>query len=195
MLRVALTGGIGSGKSSVARRFAELGAAVIDADAVAREVVEPGQPALAEIVTEFGPEVVGPDGRLDRAALAAIVFADRARLAKLNAITHPRIVARSDELAAAASPDAVLVYDVPLLAPESAARFDVVVVVDAPEEARLQRLAGRGLARADATARMASQPDRADLIALADIVIDNSGEPADLRRRVDEVWAELTTAR
>lgn len=195
MLRVALTGGIGAGKSRVSARLALRGAVVIDADLIAREVVAPGTPGLAAIAAEFGPGVLLPDGGLDRAGLAAIVFADAGALARLNAITHPLISARMADLAAAAPEDAVVVYDLPLLAeggPEAA--YDVVVVVDAPDEVRIGRLVrDRGMTREQVLARMAAQASREARLAIADVVIDNSGGLADLDRRVDAVWADLAT--
>lgn len=191
-LRVGLTGGIGSGKSEVARRLAWHGAVVVDADAIAREIVEPGQPALEEIRAEFGDAVLRADGSLDRAALAAIVFADADRLAALNAITHPRIAARSAELMAAAPADGVVVYDMPLLVENRLAEgWDVVVVVDAPDEVRLDRLVGRGLDREDAQRRMAAQATREQRLAVADEVVDNGGSLAELRGQVDALWERL----
>jgi len=197
MLRVGLTGGIGSGKSTVSARLAELGAVILDADQAARAVVEPGTPGLALIVTAFGPDVLAADGSLDRAALASIVFADEAALAKLNAITHPLIreyIGAAEEAAiTAGGPDVVLVHDVALLAEWGrAAEFDLVVVVDVPTETQLSRLTGpRGMAEDQARARMAAQASREQRLAVADIIIDNSGSRADLDRRVDEVWAQL----
>ena len=197
MLRVGLTGGIGSGKSTVSARLAELGAVILDADKAARAVVEPGTPGLAAIVEAFGPDVLSPDGSLDRAGLASIVFADEAALAKLNAITHPLIHARieSEEQAAIAAggDDVVLVHDVALLAEWGRAKdFDLVIVVDVPAETQLARLtAERGMPEDQARARIAAQAARDQRLAVADIVIDNSGTRADLTRRVDEVWEEL----
>ena len=197
MLRVGLTGGIGSGKSTVSARLAELGAVILDADKAARVVVEPGTPGLAAIVVAFGPGVLAPDGSLDRAGLASIVFADEAALAKLNAITHPLIHARieSEEQAAIAAggDDVVLVHDVALLAEWGRAKeFDLVIVVDVPTETQLSRLtAERGMSEDQARARIAAQAARDQRLAVADIVIDNSGTRADLTRRVDEVWEEL----
>lgn len=194
MLRVGLTGGIGSGKSEVSRRLAARGAVVIDADLIAREVVEPGTPGLAAIVAEFGEDVLLPDGTLDRPKLGAIVFADDERRAALNAITHPLIGRRSQELQDAAPPEAIVVYDMPLLVEGGlAALHDVVVVVDVPVETQVERLvSGRGMTEADALARISVQATREERLAVADIVIDNSGPLTGLDRRVDEVWAELT---
>jgi dephospho-CoA kinase len=197
MLRVGLTGGIGSGKSTVSARLAELGAVVLDADKAARAVVEPGTPGLAAIVETFGPGVRASDGSLDRARLASIVFADEAALAKLNAITHPLIheyIQAAEEAAlAAGGDDTVLVHDVALLAEWGRAKeFDLVIVVDVPPETQLERLTeGRGMAADQARARMAAQASREQRLAVADIVIDNSGSREDLDRRVDEVWADL----
>ncbi len=199
MLRVGLTGGIGAGKSEVSRRFAALGAVVIDADTAAREVVEPGTPGLDRIAAAFGPEVLRPDGSLDRARLAAIVFADGAARARLNAIVHPLVHERMRAAEAAAvragSDGLVVVHDVPLLAEggeQRAAGFDLVIVVDAPPDVQAERLAGqRAMTQEQALARMAAQASREARLAVADIVIDNSGTLADLDRRVAEVWADL----
>ena len=199
MLRVGLTGGIGSGKSAVSERLAALGAVVIDGDKAARAVVEPGTPGLARIAETFGPGVLTPDGTLDRPKLAAIVFADEAARQKLNAITHPlihdHIKAAEEAAIAAGGPDTVVVHDIPLLAEgQRAADFAVVVVVDVPAELQVERLTGqRGMAAEQARARMAAQATREQRLAIADIVIDNSGTLADLDRRVAEVWAELRT--
>ncbi|WP_250285917.1 MULTISPECIES: dephospho-CoA kinase [unclassified Frankia] len=192
MLRVGLTGGIGAGKSAVARLLAGHGAVVIDADQLAREVVAPGTPGLQAVVEEFGAHLLGADGALDRAALGAVVFADPDARRRLEAITHPLVGARAAERMAQAPADAVVVYDVPLLVEAGlAGRYDVVVVVEAPLEVRLARLAGRGLPPGQARARMANQADDAARRAVADILVDNGGSPEDLRARVDEVWAGL----
>jgi dephospho-CoA kinase len=195
-VQIGLTGGIGSGKSSAARRFAELGALVIDADLVAREVVEPGTDGLAAVVAEFGPEVLDAGGRLDRPALARIVFADEAARGRLNAILHPRIRARVAERIAAAPPGTVVVQDVPLLAETGqAGSFDLVVVVEAPVELRVQRLArDRGMPAEEARARIAAQATDEQRRAIADVVIVNDGTPEDLRARVDEIWADRVAA-
>lgn len=194
MLKVGLTGGIGSGKSEVSRRLRGHGAVVIDADRIAREVVEPGTPGLAAVVAEFGEDVLLPDGALDREKVGRIVFADPDRLAALNAIVHPLVGERMQELMDAAPADAVVVYDVPLLAENGlAGMYDEVVVVDAPEEVQLDRLvARRGMTEEDARARMAAQASRADRRAVATHVIDNSGTLADLKAQVDALWASLT---
>ena len=197
MLRVGLTGGIGSGKSEVSRRLAARGAVILDADVASREVVAPGTPGLARIAEAFGPEVIGPDGALDRERLGGIVFADPAQRERLNAIVHPlvRQWMRAGERAAAGSgrDGLVVVHDVPLLA-EGGRRgdFDLVVVVDVPPELQVERLVSqRGMAADQARARMAAQATRQQRLAVADIVIGNSGSLADLDRRVAEVWAEL----
>ena len=171
-----------------------MGALVIDADRIAREVVEPGQPALAEIVARFGPGVRRPDGSLDRAALATIVFGDPAALADLNAITHPRIAARSRELLDAAAPGAVVVYDMPLLVEQrSAEGWDAVIVVEAPLDVRLERLVrDRGMTVEDARARIAAQAGDDERRAVADHVVVNSGSIADLEAATDAVWRALT---
>jgi dephospho-CoA kinase len=197
MLRAGLTGGIGSGKSTVSARLADLGAVVLDADKAARAVVEPGTPGLAAIRADFGPDVLAADGSLDRAKLAGIVFADEAALGRLNAITHPLIheyIRAAEEAAiAAGGDDVVLVHDVALLAEWGRAKeFDLVIVVDVPVETQLERLTGqRGMTEEQARARMAAQATREQRLAVADIVIDNSGSREDLDRRVDEVWADL----
>jgi dephospho-CoA kinase len=199
MLRVGLTGGIGSGKSTVSARLADLGAVILDADKAARAVVEPGTPGLAAIVDTFGAGVLTPDGSLDRAGLASIVFADEAALAKLNAITHPLIHAHieAEERAAIAGggDDVVLVHDVALLAEWGRAKeFDLVIVVDVPPETQVSRLtAERGMPEDQARARIAAQATREQRLGVADIVIDNSGTRAALDQRVDEVWADLRT--
>lgn len=195
-MRVGLTGGVGSGKSTVARLLAQHGAVVIDADAIAREVVEPGTPGFAAVVAAFGRSVVGPDGRLDRPALAAIVFADERRRAELNAIVHPLVAQRTVELAAAAPADAVVVHDIPLLVEnDMAAGFDFVVVVEARVDIRLARLAARGMSETDARERMAAQATDGQRRAAADAVIVNDGPLTDLKHQVDEVWKQLSAAR
>ncbi|SEF54150.1 dephospho-CoA kinase [Thermomonospora echinospora] len=193
MLRVGLTGGIGSGKSEVSARLAARGAVVIDADKIAREVVEPGTPGLSAVVAEFGQEVLLPDGSMDREKVGSIVFADAGRRAALNAIVHPLVGERMQELMAAAPGDAIVVYDVPLLAENGLKEmYDVVVVVDVPEETQLERLTGRrGMTERDARARIAAQASRQDRLAIADHVIDNSGTLRDLDARVEALWADL----
>jgi dephospho-CoA kinase len=194
-MRIALTGGIGSGKSTVARLLADHGAMIVDADAIAREVVAPGQPALDEIAAAFGPDVVAPDGTLDRARLASIVFGDDEALARLNAITHPRIAERSAELLAQAPEDAVVVYDMPLLVeqgPSAVQGWDLVIVVDSSDDIRLERLIARGMEPQDARRRMDAQASRAERSAVADIVLDNSGSHEGLEAQVDLLWARVT---
>lgn len=190
MLTVGLTGGMGSGKSSVSARLREHGARVVDADAIAREVVAPGEPALAELAEAFGADVIGADGTLDRALLARRAFADEASRRRLNAITHPRIAARTAELFALARPGEVLVHDMPLLIENGlAGDHDLVVVVHAPEETRLRRLVeSRGVDAADARRRIAAQIDDATRLAAADVVLDNSGTREGLVEQVDRLW-------
>jgi dephospho-CoA kinase len=183
---------VGSGKTTVSALLAEHGAVVIDADAIAREVVEPGTSGLREVVERFGPGVLGADGRLDRAALARLVFADSQALSDLNTIVHPRVGRRSAELMAAAPAGSVVVYDVPLLAEGArASEFDVVVVVESELDVRLARLARRGMTAADAEARMAAQSTDAQRRAIADEVVRNDGSRADLADAVDALWQRL----
>jgi len=194
VLRLGLTGGIGSGKSAVASRLADRGAVVIDADLLAREVVAPGTEGLAAVVAAFGPQTLAPDGSLDRAALGDLVFADPAERRRLEAITHPRIGARTADLAAAAerAGTAVLVHDVPLLVEAGLApAYDVVVVVEAPLAARLDRLAARGLAVEEAGRRIAAQATDEQRRAVADHVLDNSGSLADLDALVARLWLHI----
>jgi dephospho-CoA kinase len=195
MSRIAVTGGVGSGKSEVARMLAARGATVVDADAIAREVVAPGTPGLRAVLEEFGPDVAAQDGSLDRARLAALVFSDDAARRRLEAIVHPLVAARAQELLDAVPVDEVAVYDVPLLVERGLAHgFDTVVVVDVPVETQIERLVRcRGMTEADARARLAAQASRAERLALADIVLDNSGTRADLVVRVDELWERLTS--
>ncbi|MEV7780661.1 dephospho-CoA kinase [Kitasatospora sp. NPDC088351] len=197
MLKIGLTGGIGAGKSEVSRLLAAHGAVIVDSDVIAREVVAPGTPGLAAVVGEFGPEILRPDGSLDRPALGAVVFADPERLKALNAIVHPLVRARSAELEEAAAPDAVVVHDVPLLAENGLAPlYDLVIVVDAEDDVRVDRLVRlRGMAEEEARARMAAQATRAGRLAVADVVIDNSGPLDALAPRVAEVWDGLKTRR
>jgi dephospho-CoA kinase len=193
VLRVGLTGGIGAGKSEVSSLLRERGAVIIDADKVAREVVEPGTPGLAAVVAEFGEDVLRPDGALDREKVGSIVFSDRDRLAALNAIVHPLVGARMRELMDAAPPGAIVVYDVPLLAENGLAEmYEVVVVVDAPVEVQLDRLTSRrGMTEEDARARIAAQASREERRAVATHVIDNSGSLDDLKAQVDALWEDL----
>jgi dephospho-CoA kinase len=197
VLRVGLTGGIGSGKSEVSKRLAAYGAALIDADVAARAVVEPGTPGLGEITAVFGPQVLLPDGRLNRERLGQIVFADDGALAKLNAIVHPLVHERTQQLeqqaTATLGPGGIIVHDVPLLAENGLQNgFDTVIVVDAPDDQRLQRLIEtRGMTAEHARERMAAQAGRDQRLAIADIVVDNSGTLADLDQQVAEVWSVL----
>ncbi|MEV8631533.1 dephospho-CoA kinase [Streptosporangium sp. NPDC051023] len=194
MVKVGLTGGIGSGKSEVSRRLSARGAVVIDADKVAREVVEPGTEGLERIIALFGAEVLREDGSLDRERLGSIVFADSDKLASLNAVVHPLVGARVAELQRQADEDAIVVYDVPLLVENNLApMYDVVVVVDAADEVRLDRLVRlRGMAEGDARARLAAQASREDRLKIADIVVPNEGSLEELEARVDELWADLS---
>lgn len=196
MLKVGLTGGIGSGKSTVSRLLAQHGAVVVDADAIAREVVAVGTPGLAAVVAEFGEQVLQPDGGLDRDGLGRLVFADPERLRALNRIVHPLVAARMDEVerAAAEAGAAVVVHDVPLLAENGLkALYDTVVVVDCPVEVQLDRLVTqRGMDAADAKARIAAQATREQRLEVADHVIRNDGSLAELERAVDAVWGRLT---
>lgn len=197
---IGLTGGIAAGKSAVAARLAELGAVVIDADRLAREVVEPGTPGLAAVAHRFGDAVLAPDGSLDRARLGSIVFADDSARRDLNAIVHPAVQRRYDELVAEAfarDPEAIVVYDVPLLAEARAASdFSLVIVVDAPPEVRLERLVSlRGMDRSEARARIEAQIPDADRRAMADVVIDSSGTLDHTLEQVDAVWERLVAQR
>lgn len=192
MLRIGLTGGIGAGKSSVAALLAERGAVVIDADALAREVVAPGTPGLAAVVARFGAGILGNDAALDRAALGRVVFADPAARSALEEITHPLIAERTAALLRGLAATSVVVHDVPLLVEKGlAGGYDQVWVVEAPVELRLQRLAERGLARPDALARIAAQAGAAERAAVASVVIDNAGDRAALAERVERAWRRL----
>jgi dephospho-CoA kinase len=193
-VRVGLTGGVGAGKSTVARALADLGAVVIDADALARDVVAPGTPGLAAVVAEFGPQILAPDGTLDRSRLGELVFADPAPRAALEAIVHPLVRRRAAELDSAAPPGALVVHDVPLLAETGqAGSFDAVLVVDVPTEVQVARLVrDRGWSADEAAARIAAQATREDRLAVATYVLDNTGTPEDLRRHVAEVFVQLT---
>ncbi|MCP3802485.1 dephospho-CoA kinase [Allokutzneria sp. A3M-2-11 16] len=192
MLRVGLTGGIGSGKSTVSGRLAELGAVVIDSDLLAREVVAPGTDGLRDIVAAFGEGVLAADGSLDRAALAGIVFSDDEARRTLNGIVHPRVGARTGEMMAAAPSDAIVVHDVPLLVEKGMApAYHLVLVVDAPVEERVRRLvAVRGMAEPDARSRIAAQAGDEQRRATADVWLDNGGERAVVLSEVDRLWAE-----
>ena len=191
-MRVGLTGGVGAGKSTVAKLLAEHGAVIIDADAIAREVVQPGTPGLAAVVEAFGPDIVGPDGALDRAKLASIVFADEAQRGRLNAIVHPLVDERTAELMRAAPEGAVVVYDVPLLVEGGLAEgFDFVLVVEASVPTRLARLADRGMPEDDARNRIAAQASDEQRRAVADAVVRNDGTRDDLRAQVEDVWQRI----
>ncbi|HEX4723444.1 MAG TPA: dephospho-CoA kinase [Pseudonocardiaceae bacterium] len=192
MLRVGLTGGIGSGKSTVAGRLAEHGATLIDSDKIAREVVAPGTPGLAAVVDAFGDGVLAPDGSLDRPTLAQRVFADDSARVRLNQIVHPLVGARTAELTAEAATDAVVVHDVPLLVENGLApRYHLVLVVDAPEPDRIRRLVhDRGMTESDVLARIAAQADDGRRRAVADVWLDNSGTPDQVLATVDDLWAD-----
>ena len=193
--RVGLTGGVASGKSTVASMLAELGAVIIDADVLAREVVAKGTPGLDSVVAEFGEELLGPDGELDRPAMGSLVFNDEAARKRLEAIVHPLVFERIVELEEQAPPDAVVVHDIPLLAESGRAEtFDAVIVVDAHAELQVERMkTDRGWTSADAQSRIAAQSRREDRLSIATHVIENTGTREDLRRRVAEVFAELVT--
>jgi dephospho-CoA kinase len=191
VLRIGLTGGIGSGKSTVSRLLAARGAVIVDADRIAREVVEPGTPGLSAVVEAFGEQVLTADGALDRPALAAVVFADAQARARLDAIVHPLVRARATELERAAPEDAVVVHDVPLLVETGqAAGYDLVLVVETDPELRVARLVERGLTEDDARARIAAQATDEQRRAVADVVLDNSGSPAELEAHVDRFWTQ-----
>jgi dephospho-CoA kinase len=193
VISVGLTGGIGSGKSAVADRLAALGAVVIDADALARDALAPAGPGEQRVIEQFGAAVVGSDGHLDRTRLAEVVFGDVVARARLEEIVHPIVAERSAALAAAAPPGTVVIHDVPLLVEAGLAeRYDLVVVVDAPDEVRRARLmSDRGMSAAEVSARFAAQADRETRLAVADVVIDNSGPWSDLDDQVEELWREL----
>jgi dephospho-CoA kinase len=193
VLRVGLTGGIGAGKSEVSRRLEAQGAILIDADAIAREVVAPGTAGLAAVADVFGGDVLRPDGSLNREYLGEIVFADSEKLKALNGIVHPLVGQRMTDLEHAAPSDAIIVHDVPLLAENDlAAGYDLVVVVDTPEHIQLDRLTRqRRMSAEQARARMAAQASRDKRLAIADLVVDNSGSLAELDRQVGDLWAEL----
>lgn len=192
MIRVGLTGGIGAGKSAVARRLAELGAVIVDADLVAREVVAPGTPGLAAVVEQFGRDMLTPDGCLDRGALGAVVFADEGRRRTLEAIVHPLVARRTGELVASAPSGAVVVHDVPLLVEKGmGAGYHLVLMVDAPAPTRVRRIIeGRGMTEQDAWARVRVQATDEQRRAAADVWLDNTGTPVQLVRAVDRLWHE-----
>ncbi len=196
MKRIGLTGGIGSGKSTVARMLAERGAVVVDADQISRELVEPGGAALAELVTEFGPRILQADGSLSRAELAAMAFSDPRATERLNAIMHPLIGAEAQRRINDEPQAAVVVYDMPLLVETGQEDLvDLVVVVDVPEAVQLDRAVRlRGLDEADVHRRMSVQASRADRLARADVVIDNSGGLPQTHEQVDQLWDRLTVS-
>jgi dephospho-CoA kinase len=195
MFRVALTGGIASGKSMVAAELAARGAIIIDADVLAREVVEPGTPALAAIIDRFGEQVV-TEGRLDRPRLAQLVFADPLARRDLERIVHPAVRVRAAELERAAGPDAIVVHVIPLLVETGQqGDFDLVVTVDVDHETQIQRLMARNeFTRAEAESRVAAQATREDRKIAADVVVDNTGSVTQLREQIDALWAELSSA-
>jgi dephospho-CoA kinase len=201
-LRVGLTGGIASGKSTVSSILRELGAVVIDADELAREVVAKGTPGLESVVAEFGPELLTPDGDLDRPAMGALVFRDPSARKRLEAIVHPLVFERIVDLEAHAADGAVVVHDIPLLAesgrasPPDRGGFDAVVVVDAPPDVQVERMVrDRGWTEEDALARIGAQASREDRLTIATYVVDNTGSLADLRRAVQRIYGELTESR
>ena len=200
MQRIGLTGGIAAGKSVAARRLAELGAVLIDSDVLAREAVAPGSAGLDSVAEEFGPGVLAPDGSLDRAALASIVFTDAAARARLDAIVHPivrRLSAEQSAAAAAVDHGAVVVHDIPLLVETGQAdAFHVLVVVHTPAVLRVERLVRlRGMDRAAAEARVAAQASDEERLAVADVVLDGAGSDDDLRAQVDALWDRLAVER
>ncbi|TFB97289.1 dephospho-CoA kinase [Cryobacterium sp. HLT2-28] len=199
MYLIGLTGGIASGKSTVARRLSELGAVHIDADRLARVAVEPGTAALEEITRSFGPSVIAPDGSLDRAALGAVVFADPASLALLNSIVHPAVRSLSNLMireAAERDPHAVVVYDVPLLVEAAVDHpFDLIVVTQADEATRVQRMVDlRGMPEAEAKRRIRSQASDAERLAVSDVVIDTTGTLGQTLAQVDDLWRRVRAA-
>lgn len=194
---VGLTGGIGAGKSTVARLLADHGALILDADVAAREVVAPGTEGLAAVVKEFGDEVLGPDGALDRAALASVVFADHDRRAVLNGIVHPRVRSWMAERVMSAPEGSVVVQDIPLLVESGLANlFELVIVVDASDAVRIARLVSdRGMTEAEASARITAQAPREQRLAAADVVITNDGTPDHLAEQVAALWDRIVTMR
>ena len=193
-MRVGLTGGVASGKSTVSAILAELGAVIIDADLLAREVVAKGTPGLDAVVSEFGDGLLAPDGELDRPAMGRLVFGDDAARKRLEAIVHPLVFERIVALEEAAGEHDVVVHDIPLLAESGRAdTFDAVIVVDAPPEVQVERMVrDRGWSQEEAESRITAQASREQRLAIATHVIDNIGTREDLRRRVEQVWAELT---
>lgn len=191
--RVGLTGGVASGKSTVSRILVELGAVLIDGDAIARQVVALGTPGLSAVVAEFGPELLTPEGDLDRPAMGRLVFGDEAARRRLEAIVHPLVFERIVELEAAATGDEVVIHDIPLLAESGRAdTFDEVIVVDAPRAIQVERMVrDRGWTPKESVSRIEAQAGREERLALATYVIENTGTLADLRTRVEEVWDQL----
>lgn len=192
-LRLGLTGGIASGKSTVSRIFAELGAIIIDSDLLAREVVAPGTDGLDEVVKAFGEEVLTATGEMDRAKVGAIVFADPSRRKVLEQIIHPRVFQRALEIDASAGEHDVVINDIPLLVETNQAdRFDAVVVVDVPTELQVERMVrDRGMSAEEAEGRIAAQATREQRLAVATYVVENTGSLEDLRKRVEQVWEQL----
>ena len=191
-MKVGLTGGIGSGKSTVADMFARRGAVVIDADAIARELVEPGEPALHELVDEFGVSIIAADGSLKRSELARIAFEDPRATERLNAIMHPLIRAETQRRLTTALNAEIILYDMPLLfETHQEDLVDVVVVVDVPEAQQVKRAVRRGLDEADVRRRMEVQTSRSRRVTEADFVIDNSGSRRNTERQVQGIWDEL----
>ena len=195
VVRVGLTGGIGSGKSEVSHRLAAHGAVVVDADLLAREVVEPGTDGLAEVVAQLGPDVLGPDGALDRVAVGRRVFGDDEVRHRLEAVVHPLVRQRAAEIERRAADGAVVVHDIPLLVETGQQDdFDVVVVVDAPDDVRVERLvSARGMDAAEARSRITAQASRERRLAAADEVVDNAGDLIALDARVDALWQRLVS--
>ncbi|MUH44038.1 MAG: dephospho-CoA kinase [Actinobacteria bacterium] len=193
MLVVGLTGGVGAGKSTVSQMLADHGAVIVDADAIARAVVEPGTPGFQEVLDAFGDEVLYYDGMLDRKALAALVFRDPVARGKLESIIHPLVRQQSDLMTALADDDAIVVHDVPLLAETGRTEaYDVIVVVDAPEDVRIARLLhSKGWDVAAAKDRIAAQSSSAQRLAIADEVVENTGDIAELQIHVDALWERL----
>jgi dephospho-CoA kinase len=192
VLRIGLTGGIAAGKSLAAQRLVQLGATLIDADAIAREVVEPGTEGLRAVADAFGPGILDDDGGLDRAALGAMVFGQPSQRERLNAIVHPLVRARAAELAEAAGEDAIVVQDIPLLVETGqSASFHLVLVIDAPEEERLRRMMEeRGMSESDARSRMGAQASTAERNDAADVVLENTGPREELLSALDRLWEE-----
>ncbi len=193
-MRVGLTGGIASGKSTVSEILAELGAVIIDGDKLAREVVEPGTPGLAQVVEAFGPEILLPDGAMDRAKVGQIVFNDEAKRKLLEGIVHPLVFERYAALEASAPKDGIVIHDIPLLAESGRAdTFDAVIVVETPAEVQVERmLRDRGWSRADAESRIAAQATPEQRRAIATYLIENIGTREELRARVEQVYGELS---